>query len=153
MIEEIYNFVPLNDKMLTGGQPTVDQLEAAALTGVQVVINLATKTSYNAIPNEGQIVESLGMEYLHIPVQWDSPKKVVLDYFMDVLDARSDKKVLIHCAANMRVSAFIALYRVVRLGWNRDKAFGEVRRIWNPDNYPAWKRLIQEVLGDQKTPG
>lgn len=149
MIEDIYNFVPLNERILTGGQPTVDQLEDAALAGVQVVINLATKTSYNAIPNEGQIVEGLGLEYLHIPVQWDAPKKVVLDYFMDTLDTRRDKKVLIHCAANMRVSAFMALYRILRLGWPREKAFSEVRRIWNPDNYPAWKRLIHEVLGEQ----
>jgi hypothetical protein len=41
-IDEIRNVVRVDEKTLTGGQPTEDQLRVAAAEGVQAVVNLAT---------------------------------------------------------------------------------------------------------------
>jgi hypothetical protein len=38
------------------------------------------------------------------------------------MDASRDKKVFVHCAANYRVSSFVALYGEARLGWSRSRA-------------------------------
>ncbi|HEX8993434.1 MAG TPA: protein tyrosine phosphatase family protein [Anaerolineales bacterium] len=146
MLEEIYHFLALNESLFTGGMPTALQLADAAAAGVQVVINLATPDSERALKHESSIVEGLGMQYIGIPVAWDHPRRQDLDDFMDAMDAHKDARLLVHCQANYRVTSFVALYRVLRLGWDPDLAFQDVYRIWNPDEYPAWRKFIEQNL-------
>jgi protein tyrosine phosphatase (PTP) superfamily phosphohydrolase (DUF442 family) len=151
MLEDIYHYLPLTDKLLTGGMPTADQLANAAKSSVQVVINLAMPDSERALPNEAALVESLGMHYIGIPVQWDHPTRRNLDEFMAAMDANKNARVLVHCQANYRVTGFVALYRVLRLGWQPNAAFQDLRRIWNPDDYPVWKRFLNENLSESSS--
>jgi hypothetical protein len=58
--------------------------------------------------------------------------------------ARSDK-ILVHCAANYRVTAFVGLYRVLCEGWPADRAFEAMRSVWEPDL--VWKQFIANMLG------
>jgi hypothetical protein len=51
---------------------------------------------------------------------------------------------LVHCGANYRVTAFIGLYRIVRLGWDPDRAFEPMRSVWEPDE--TWKQFISKML-------
>lgn len=151
-LQDIYHFLPLSDRLLTGGMPTADQLADAARSGVQVVINLAIPDSDRALPDEAALVGSLGMEYVGIPVVWDHPTRRNLDDFMDAMDAHRDSRLLVHCQANYRVTGFITLYRVLRLGWKPDEAFHDLRRIWNPDEYPVWKKFMEENLPARAKP-
>jgi protein tyrosine phosphatase (PTP) superfamily phosphohydrolase (DUF442 family) len=149
-ITDIYNFLPLTDDLLTSGQPTEEQFTVIAKAGVKAVINLALATSSNAIPNEPEITRKLGMQYYHIPVLWDDPSEKALTEFMDTMDKLAGEKVLIHCAANMRVPAFVALYRILRLGWSEERAFKEVYPIWNPYDEPGWSNFITKILKTKK---
>ena len=108
--DSIYNFIRVNERILTGGQPTAEQLRAAAEEGIQAVINLATYNPEHSLENEQGLVQSLGMAYYPIPVIWDQPKEADFEAFEAALDALGDQKVLIHCAANYRVTAFYSLY-------------------------------------------
>ena len=108
-----------------------------------MVINIAPHDSANAIPNEAELVSSLGMQYINIPVNWNSPTRDDLLVFMDTMDASRDKKIHVHCEANFRASAFIALYRIVRLKWNPDEALTTMHIIWDEDTYPAWKMFME----------
>jgi hypothetical protein len=60
------------------------------------------------------------------------------------MDANRARKMLVHCAANKRVTAFLGLYRVVRLGWAPGEAFALMHSVWEPD--PVWSRFIERVL-------
>jgi protein tyrosine phosphatase (PTP) superfamily phosphohydrolase (DUF442 family) len=146
MIEDLYNFLSLSEKLLTSGMPTADQLKSASEAGVQVVINLAPFDPKSDLANEGELVKSLGMKYINIPVDWESPSHRNLEEFMKAMDSHQQDKLLVHCRANYRVSGFIALYRILRLHWEPQAAFKDLRRIWNPDEYPVWKRFIEESL-------
>src|SRR5688500_10896985 len=131
MLKNLYNFLSLSDDLFTGGMPTVDQLEDAAQQGVQVVINLAPHTVIDALPKEEELVTSLGMQYINIPVVWNTPTRDGLDRFMDAMDENRGKKILIHCQANFRATAFMALYRILRLGWNMEDAMKGMDMIWD----------------------
>lgn len=148
MLNEIYNFLQYDESLLTSGQPTEAQFAQIAAAGVQAVINLALPTSDNALRDERATVEALGMEYVHIPVIWEAPTRANLNAFMDAMDARREQRLFVHCAANYRVSCFVALYRILRLGWQPGAALGFTRRIWNPDEYPVWKAFIESALGE-----
>lgn len=145
-LEEIRNFLKLDERLWTGGQPSEAQLRDAAAAGAQVVINLALSTSDNALPDENATVTALGMDYIHIPVVWDSPKPEDLLRFLDAMDAQAGKTVLAHCAANYRATAFTALWRVLRQGWDVDAAFAPQRQTWNLAEYPAWDAFVREAL-------
>ena len=146
MLKNMYNFLTLSEDLFTGGMPTVDQLEDAARQGVQLVVNLAPHDVIDALPNEEKLVTSLGMHYLNIPVLWNTPTRDGLDRFMDVMDENRGKKILVHCQANFRATAFMALYRILRLGWNSEDAMKGMDMIWDVEDYPIWKMFILENL-------
>ena len=143
---DIYQYLPLNGDLLTSGQPTEAQFRSVAAAGVKAVINLALPTSTNALPDEASLVRTLGMDYIHIPVIWEKPTRDNLEKFFSAMEAQSGKKLLVHCAANMRVSAFIAIYRILRLGWKREKAMQDTYRIWDPFTDPVWGKFMESAL-------
>ena len=85
MLEDIYNFLALSENLCTGGMPTKEQLQDAAERGVDMVVNLAPHEVSNALAGETEIVTSLGMQYVNIPVIWNTPTKDGLDRFMDLI--------------------------------------------------------------------
>ena len=146
MFEDIYNFLALSENLFTGGMPKADELKDAAQRGVELVINLAPHEVSNALPGETELVTSLGMQYINIPVIWNTPTRDGLDRFMDIMDENKDKKILDHCQANFRGTAFVALYRILRQGWEADDAMAGMYKIWDAEDYPIWKMFIDENL-------
>ena len=143
-IAQIKNFIKISERIGTAGQPTEAQFSAIKDAGYEVVINLAMPTSTNAISNEGELVTSQGMEYVHIPVQWEAPTAEDLDDFFQVMKANQSKKVFVHCALNMRVSAFIYLFRIICQGVRSVDAEEQLHQIWEPDK--VWQEFIQTTL-------
>ena len=146
MFEDIYNFLKLSDTLFSGGMPKAEELTDAARKGVDVVINLAPHDVPNALPEEADLVDSLGMQYFNIPVNWNTPTRDGLDRFIEVMDANSGKKILVHCQANFRATAFVALYRILRDGWDPDDAMAGMHQIWDEEDYPIWKMFIEQSL-------
>jgi protein tyrosine phosphatase (PTP) superfamily phosphohydrolase (DUF442 family) len=143
-LSEIYNFRAMGDRLGTAGQPTEAQFRMIREAGFQAVINLALPTSDNALPNEGSVVTGLGISYVHIPVDFAAPTPQDFRAFCKVLEVFEDRPVFVHCAANMRVSAFVFLYRVLHQGVTPAEAERDLRAIWHPDE--VWSRFISDQL-------
>jgi protein tyrosine phosphatase (PTP) superfamily phosphohydrolase (DUF442 family) len=143
-LANIYNMLSLTDNLGTSGQPTSAQLAAIKEAGYEVVINLATGTTPRDLPNEADVVAAQGMEYIHIPVVWGNPTEADLARFFETMDATQDKKRFVHCIANMRVSAFMFLYRVLRQGMPLEAARATMSQIWQPN--PIWQKFIEAEL-------
>jgi protein tyrosine phosphatase (PTP) superfamily phosphohydrolase (DUF442 family) len=143
-LSNIYNMLSITDNLGTSGQPTSAQLAAIKEAGYEVVINLAMGTTPRDLPNEADVVAAQGMEYIHIPVVWDNPTEADLLRFFEVMDATQDKKRFVHCIANMRVSAFLFLYRVLRQGMPLEAARATMAQIWEPN--PIWQKFINAAL-------
>ncbi len=144
MVDDIYNYLPLTDKLLSSGMPTAEQIHSIAQAGVEVVVNLAPFDPERDLTDEGALVESLGLKYINIPVEWGSPTRQNLEDFFGVMDENRHNRILVHCRANYRATGFIAIYRVRRLNWKWEDAYEDLRRIWNPDEFPVWKRFIED---------
>ena len=140
-MENIYNF--------SSGMPTPEQIPSIAKNGVQVLINLATSQSEGWMPNEKDLVEAQNIAYYEIPVDWDNPAMKNLTEFMNIMDRHKHQKILVHCQANFRATGFIMLYRVNRLGWAEENALRDLRKIWNPAEYPIWEQFIKKSLTKQ----
>jgi len=149
-IEEIYNVLKLSDSILTAGQPTADQFTAIRDSGYQVVINLALPDSPRALPDEPTIVNAKGMEYIHIPVVWENPTLEDVEQFFKAMQSNTDKPVFVHCAANMRVSAFMYLYRRICEGVEEAIAMRDLHQIWTPND--RWQAFIEQVMQHYQLP-
>ena len=145
-LDDIRAFLMLPDGTATSGMPRPEHFPEIADAGFRTVINLALPTSDNALPNEADLVTRAGMTYVHIPVLFDAPKRADYDKFEKVLNAVRDQPVFVHCAANMRVSAFMYLYRVRAGLVPRDVAEADLRKIWEPD--ATWREFIASILAD-----
>jgi len=148
-LNQIRNFLRIDDRLATSGMPQPDDFAALRQAGFEVVINLALPTSDNALPNEGDLVAAQGMTYVHIPVKFDAPQPADFDRFTRVLDACAGQRVFVHCAANRRVSAFIFLHRLQR-GAIRAAAESDLQEIWQPDG--VWREFLNQRLGEMKQP-
>jgi protein tyrosine phosphatase (PTP) superfamily phosphohydrolase (DUF442 family) len=147
-LEGIYNYRKLSEGIATSGQPTEKELAAIAGAGYQVLINLGLLGTEYALPDEQRMAESLGLAYVHIPVQWEQPTRADLERFAQTMDSHRDKRIWVHCAANMRVSVFMALYRVLSLGWSLEEAMEDVRPLWMPNE--TWQGFMDDVLRGRK---
>lgn len=143
-ITNITNYLEIYPWLGTSGMPTSDQIKSIADANYQVVINLALDGSPRAISDERELVTSLGMEYIHIPVIWESPQISDLEQFFTVMQPLAGYKVFVHCVLNMRVSAFVYLYRVIHLKEDPDVAFQDLLKIWQPDQ--IWWKLMENAL-------
>lgn len=146
MTSDVLNFVPINERLGTGGQPTPAQLADLAREGFEVVINLALPTSDNAITNEAELVTRAGLSYVHIPVKFDAPTAADFELFRGVMRTLAGRKVFVHCALNMRVSAFVYLYRILEEQAPVPSAAADLHRIWEPDT--IWRNFIQSTLAN-----
>ena len=150
-LSDIYNFLAVSDDLGTAGQPTTEQLAAVKAAGYDMVINLALGTTPRDLSNEADLVTGQGMEYIHIPVIFDNPTDADLSRFFNAMDENQDKKRFVHCIANMRVSAFVFLYRVLQQGMAPDEARAMMQKIWQPN--AVWQQFIDEKLAQRHTEG
>ena len=147
----IYKYRAIDESLATSGQPSVAQLAAVAEAGFNTVINLALHDDPRySLPDEAGTVRSLGLNYVHIPVLFGSPTEGDLVAFFAAMDAHRGEKVWVHCAANIRVSAFVGLYRVIKLGWPRDRAFELMNTLWEPNE--VWTAFVEDMLARMPSP-
>ncbi len=140
-LEGIFNYLPIGDSILSSGQPTEAQFGYVRDAGYRNVINLAPHEAENALPDEAATLRSLGIDYIHIPVDFQRPTEEDFALFCEAMVRVGEKRVLVHCAANMRVSAFLFRYRRDVLREDPKTLEHDLHRIWEP--FGVWKEFIE----------
>lgn len=143
MSDEIFNFRRIDERLLTAGQPTEAQLRALVADGCKLVINLHTNDPRWALPGEEQLLAELGVEYHNIPVVFAAPQRGDYERFEQLMATRGERGTLVHCVANYRVSAFMALYGERHLGWDRARADAHIADVWQPDE--VWSEFLRQM--------
>ena len=143
-LDDTMNYVEISDHLTTSGQIIYDHIGDIKTGGHEVVINLAV-ADQKRNGEEGFRIIQEGMTYVHIPVSWSEPSLRDLKLFFDVMDANRDRKVFVHCFANMRVSVFVYLYRTLRQGISHEEAWKDVLKVWDPNSQAQWTAFIEKA--------
>jgi protein tyrosine phosphatase (PTP) superfamily phosphohydrolase (DUF442 family) len=114
------NVVPIDDHLVTSGQPTRESLAALKSEGFEAVIYLAPGDVVDAIADEGEILRAQGIEFVHVPMVFKAPAQAEVEQVARALDR--------------------AAYR----GVDPAKAYESVTRIWVPEG--SWKQLVIDIL-------
>ncbi len=149
-LQGVLNFYSISANIGTAGQPGPDQFNLVRDADYSAVINLAMPDSANALSNEGEIVNGLGMAYTHIPVPWDAPSAIHVKQFFDTMDAlaESGKNVLVHCAANYRASVFTYKYLTLRKGLSAEEATTPLLKKWLPEMDENWQAVMALTIDE-----
>jgi protein tyrosine phosphatase (PTP) superfamily phosphohydrolase (DUF442 family) len=151
MIEEIKNYALVSQSLATAGQPSERQIEEIKENGFQAVINLGLLNQPYSLKNEKEKVETLGMQYVHIPIAFEIPTEDHFNQFIKAMDELEGKKVFLHCAANYRASSFAYLYGRIKEKWDKEKADGYLGKIWEPN--AIWRSFLESILKSQYAAG
>jgi len=148
-ITGIPRFLKLTDQVWTGGQPWQEHFPKLKAAGVKVIINLRPHDEFEGAWEETKVKE-LGMTYFNIPVSFSQPDELDADDFLKLTDEQlKNGPVFIHCAVGARVGAFWMIRRVLRDGWDVDKAVEEANKIGMRSQGPLFD-FVKEYIDKKK---
>ncbi|HEX8089790.1 MAG TPA: protein tyrosine phosphatase family protein [Blastocatellia bacterium] len=124
----IRNFLRVNEKFCTGGQPRLEHLAKLKAEGVKAIINLRQPGEHRAGEEEA-MAKQLGLRYYNIPVAFADPKEEQVTEFLMLTDDAANLPVFIHCTAAVRVGAFWMIRRVLRDGLTVAAAEEEAKKV------------------------
>ena len=130
---KIKNFGQMDERFYRGAQPKERDYEALKALGIKTVIDLQDEPK----EYEKQIVESLGMRYVHIPmVAKKYPTDVAVETFLKTVNDPATGKFFVHCAGGRhRTGVMGAVYRFTKYQWNYDQVYSEMKKF---DFYSSW---------------
>jgi uncharacterized protein (TIGR01244 family) len=144
----IARFHQVDEHLYRGAQPTTLGLTRLHALGVRTIVNVRDDGDA-AVENERRLVESLGMQFVHIPIKdgnifnWSRriPTYTVTRFF-EVL-ASVPGPVFIHCKRGTdRTGALVAIYRIAHNGWDAARALAEA----NERGMRPWYRGLRKQI-------
>lgn len=134
------NFRRVDERLASGGHFTEGGLAHIAASGVDLIVELRPD------PPRGQKrrVDAHGIEWIHVPMDWEAPTAADFEAFSRAVSARPDAHVFIQCAANFRASSMTFLHRVIHQGIPPAEARADLEAIWTPN--ATWQRYIDDML-------
>ena len=131
--------------LLTGGQPSLEQLEAIRDAGFRTVINLRAEGEKGA---KAEAVEALGMRYVALPIRGaESLTEDSAEAFAAVL-AAAERPAIVHCGSGNRVGALFALKAFYVDGAEVEEAYEVGRRAGLTRLSGSVRQILDEASAD-----
>jgi protein tyrosine phosphatase (PTP) superfamily phosphohydrolase (DUF442 family) len=124
----VVNACQVSPGVVTGGQPSADDLERFRAAGGTSVLDLRDPMEPRPL-DEPAVAAELGLEYVNIPVNSGSLTDQTLERVLDVLRSAGDRTVFVHCGSGSRVGGALLPYLMLDLGLNEEDAVGEAMRM------------------------
>ena len=150
-IENISSFRKNDENLSTSGQPTEAELSLLASDNYKWIINLRPNLEMETVFDEKAIVENLGLEYLQIPMTFETLNNKILMKFFEVMEETETKKSLVHCHHNIRVSALLAFYRILKQNWSKEEVFNDLSKMM--EITPTFENYFSHHISEFKKSG
>jgi protein tyrosine/serine phosphatase len=136
----ISRFQQVAPGLYRGGQPSAPGFEFLKRKGVKTVINLRKEH------DEKELVERLGMNYVHIPVDArETISEQTIKRFFAVVNDPAYQPVFVHCERGAdRTGVMVGFYRIAVQGWDGSRAYDEARDIGMRWWHRGLKRQLYE---------
>mgnify|MGYP000654588333 CR=1 FL=1 len=105
---EAHDFYTPEENLVTGGQPSRDELAALKAAGMTKVINLRGPEEKVSFDPRAE-AEALGMEYVSLPISGAGDVTADNARKLHQLLQQEDEPVFLHCASGNRVGALLAI--------------------------------------------
>jgi tyrosine-protein phosphatase SIW14 len=147
----IDNFGEISPTYFRGAQPEGRDYAELAKFGIKLVVDLQG----DGEPNEQQLVESAGMNFIRIPMTTRTvPTSEQIASFLKVVNDPANQPVYVHCAGGRhRTGVMTAIYRMTHDSWTSDKAFKEMKQYKFGADFlhPEFKRFVYSYSAKPET--
>ena len=127
-VSGVANACQILPTVVTGGQPTADQLKALKAAGGEIVLDLRDPMEPRPVA-EAALVRELGMEYINIPVRAGSLDDTTLEQILGVLRRAGERTVFFHCGSGSRVGGALIPYLILDQGLEEQEAVDQAMRV------------------------
>jgi len=127
-VSGVANACQILPNVLTGGQPTAEQLKALKAAGGDIVLDLRDPMEPRPV-DEAALVRELGMEYINIPVRAGSLDDATLEHILAALRRAGDRTVFFHCGSGSRVGGALIPYFILDQGLEEQDAVDQAMRV------------------------
>lgn len=143
-LAQIPTFSVIHEHLFSSAQPSIEQLKLIKEYGCSTVINLALSNAPNHIENEDRICLDLGLNYIHIPIDWETPSAEQCLLVLDLIDHLVQNEIVwIHCTKNDRSSCLMYVYRQFYMNMDMPTSQHLLHEIWEPNE--TWTGLIHSI--------
>jgi len=143
-LAQIPTFSVIHEHLFSSAQPSIEQLKLIKEYGCSTVINLALSNAPNHIENEDRICLDLGLNYIHIPIDWETPSSEQCLLVLDLIDHLVQNEIVwIHCTKNDRSSCLMYVYRQFYMNMDIPTSQDLLHEIWEPNE--TWTGLIHSI--------
>jgi protein tyrosine/serine phosphatase len=145
-ITGIHNAGKITDVLYRGAQPDEHGLSELKKMGITTIIDLRGEDR-EKVEWERQRAESLGMRFVHIPVDgWAPPTDEQVIQFLSLLHDNPGQKIFVHCRfGEDRTGVFIATYRIAYEKWPAEQA---IREMYFFGFNGLWHRSMKTFVQD-----
>jgi protein tyrosine phosphatase (PTP) superfamily phosphohydrolase (DUF442 family) len=124
----VANACQILPNVVTGGQPTAEQLKALKAAGGDIVLDLRDPMEPRPV-DEARLVQELGMEYVNVPVRAGSLEDAAIERILAVLRRSGDRTVFFHCGSGSRVGGALIPYFILDRGMEEQEAVDQAMRV------------------------
>jgi len=143
-LSQIPAFSIIHEHLFCSAQPSVEQLKLIKEYGCSAVINLALSDAPNHIENEDRICLDIGLNYIHIPIDWETPSAEQCLLVLDLIDHLVQNEIVwVHCSKNDRSSCLMYVYRQFYMNMDMPTSQDLLHEIWEPNE--TWTGLIHSI--------
>lgn len=114
--------------LVTGGQPSAEQIRAAREAGAVTVLDIRDSMEPRSFDEPGLAAE-LGLRYVNISVTGGSLDDTTMERILAVLRDPTSKPVFFHCGSGNRVGGALIPYFIRDHGMDEDDAVALAMRI------------------------
>jgi len=146
-VQSLRNFATVDDAIYRGAQPSKQGFGELAKMGVHTIVDL--RESGGRSDREAQIVRSLGMRYVNVPLDgFKAPTQDQVSELLGLLEDPGTGPVFVHCRRGAdRTGTILALYRIEHDHWDNQKALAEAKTM-----KMAWSERLNRNLIVQYKP-
>lgn len=127
-IRGVANACQLLPNVVTGGQPTAEQLEALGQVQGSIVLDLRDPMEPRPV-DEANLSRQLGLEYVNVPVRAGALDDSLLERVLGILRSAGDRTVFVHCGSGNRVGGALLPYLILDQGMEEEDAVEQAMRV------------------------
>lgn len=127
-LDGVPNACQILPTVVTGGQPSAAHLAAFKAAGGQVVLDIRDPMEPRPL-DEPATVETLGLDYVNIPVGTGTLTDATLDRILGTVRRAGERLVLVHCTSGNRVGGALLPLLMLDHGLEEEDAVGQAMRM------------------------
>ncbi len=141
-----FNNISRDGRLYFAGEPSEEAIREMARRGATVVVDIRPEGAARTHQfDERALVESLGMEYIQIPISAESLSAADVRRFAEVM-RETDGEMLLHCRSSNTSGGLWAAYLARHKGFPLNDAIerGKAAGLARPDMIEAVTRVVAE---------